>query len=292
MTITTIGTRSRLVRTLAAAGGATVLLLGAAACGSDGNATPKNATGQTGEQGGGGPQNQQGGPDGKVPGAVGKVAAVDGTTAQVQGMDGQVAVTWTAGTAFTKQVGAALSDVKVGDCVLVASADEGSGTNGPATAVTADTVRISAPANGSCAPTMRGPGGGPGPQLKGTPPSGGPEGGARPQIRGMGGAIGTVTAVSATGFTVASALPTASGSSSGTTTVTVTVDGGTTYSTMATGAATDVKVGVCVQADGSTDDTGAVTATSIAVTPAQDGQCGGLGRIRTADGNGSTSQES
>jgi hypothetical protein len=289
MTMTTdASTHPGLARKVAAACGAAVLLLGAAACGSDDkDNTDGRTTGRTGEQGG--PQNQQGGPDGQFPGANGKVAAIDGSTAQVQGMQGQVAVTWTGSTTFTKQVSAALSDIKVGDCVAVGSAEQSSSSS-PSTKVTADTVRITQPTNGSCALGMRGPGGdqGSGPQFNGTPPSDAPEGAERPQIRGLGGAVGEVTAVSSGGFTVSSVMP----GSDDTTAVTVTVDGDTTYSTTAKGAATDVKVGICVQASGTTDDTGAVAAKTIAVSPPEDGDCGGMVRFRSSDGDDNSQQES
>jgi hypothetical protein len=266
-----------------------VLLLGAAACGSGND---KNATGQTGEQGG--PQNQQrggpNGPGGPLPGANGKVAAVDGRTAQVQGMEGQVAVSWTDATTFTKEVSARLSDIKVGDCVAVGSGDTPSSGSTPSSTVTAATVRIIAKTNGSCAPAMRGPGGqdGTGPQTYGGPPPGSGDGGQRPQMQ-VGGAVGEVKAVSATGFTVDSVVP--GSNSSATTSVAVTVTAGTTYTTTAKGAASDVKVGTCVLADGSTDQTGAVTARTIAVSLPQDGQCGGFMRFRSDDGT-SSSQES
>jgi len=259
------------MRKTAVAAGVAALLLAVAACGSNG---PQGVRGQ-GEPGG--PQNAQAGPGagGRMPGAVGKVAAVTGSTAQVQGPDGQVAVTWTASTTFTKEVSATLSDVKVGSCVMVGSTDQTTPGSTPATAVTAASVRITAKDNGSCAVLPGGPGGpagsggpGGGPQVSGTPPSG--AAGQRPQVRGMGGAFGEVTAVSATGFTVASALP----GGTGTTTVTVTVGSGTTYSRTGPGAAADVKVGACVAANGHTDDTGAVTATRVAVTQPVDGQCG------------------
>lgn len=279
-------TDARLARKVAAACGAAVLLLAASACGSDkdGNA---DATGQTSGQGG--PQTQRGGGNGtQFPGANGKVAAVADHTAQVQGMDGQVAVTWTGTTTFTKEVSAGLADVKVGTCVLVGSDGQASGAT-PATAVTAASVRITAKTNGSCGMGLRGPGGQDGgPQFNGTPPSGAPEGGGqRPQVRGIGGAVGEVTAVSSDGFTVASVTP----GSDTTTSVAVTVDKDTTYTTTATGRASDVKVGVCVAANGSTDDTGAVTAKTIAVSPPQDGQCGGFMRFDGPNG-ASSAQES
>ena len=274
------------MRTVAAVCGATVLLLGVAACGSNDS---NGATGQTGEQGG--PQNrQQGSRNGTFPGANGKVAAVADRTAQVQGMNGQVAVTWTRSTTFTKEVGAALSDVKVGDCVMVGSTDQPSSGSSSSTSVTAATVRITARTNGSCTPVMRGPGGqgGTGPQTYGGPPPGS-GGSPRPQMR-MGGAFGEVTAVSATGFTVDSVVP-GGGTSTNTSSVTVSVGASTTYTTTAKGAASDVKIGVCVAATGTADQTGAVTATSIAVSQPQGGQCGGFARF-SSDGGGPSTQGS
>jgi hypothetical protein len=282
----------RLAGKVAAACGSVVLLLGASACGSNGNDKNAGTTGQTGQQGG--PNDQQGGPENPMPGTNGKVAAVTGSTAQVQGMDGQVAVTWTGSTTFTREVTARLADVRVGDCVLVGSADQPSSSDGtPATEVTASNVRITPKTNGSCDLGMRGPGGqaapggtGEGPQLNGTPPTGAPQGGRRPQVRAMAGAVGEVTAVSGSGFTVAAAKP----GSDDTTAVTVTVDGQTTYTATAKGSASDVKVGVCVAANGTTDDTGAVTARTVAVSQPRDGQCGGFAQFRSSDG--ASSQES
>ena len=283
----------RPTRKLAAVCGVAILLLGASACG---NSSDKSASGGT-YQPGGGSRDQEGGPGGggRMPGASGKVAAVDGSTAQVQGVDGQVAVSWRASTTFTKEVSAALSDVKVGSCVLVAPSGEPKASSGPTTAVTATSVRITAKTNGSCAAGLRGPGGsggpggqaGGGPQLNGTPPSGAPGGSQRPQVRTFGGAVGEVTAVSASGFTVDSVLP----GSDEKTPVTVSVAAATKYSRTVAGAAADVKVGACVAANGTTDDTGAVTAATIAVTQPVDGQCGGLMRFSSGH-DGASSQES
>lgn len=279
-----LSTDVRLARKVAAACGSVVLLLGASACGSGGNGTTNGTTGE------GAPQTQQrSGPDNRMPGANGKVAAVADSTAQVQGMDSQVAVTWTDSTTFTKEVAAALADVEVGDCVFVGSADETTSGSTPAGEVTAATVRITRKTNGSCAAGMRGPGGqgpsgssGEGPQVDGSPPEGAPSGGARPQLRGFGGAVGEVTAVSTSGFTVSSVRP----GSDTTTPVTVTVDGSTTYTKTAKGSAADVKIGACIVANGSTDATGAVTARTIAVSQPRDGQCGGLVRFQSSDGSG------
>lgn len=293
-TVNGIHRRRLLARRVAAACGAGVLLLGATACGSSDDGTTTTS----------GTPTEQSDPSTAVrqmPGANGEVAAVDGSTAQVQSQDaGQVAVTWTSATTFTKQVAAALEDVEVGDCVMVAPVQDDAASSDDSTAqptaVTADSVRISEPTDGSCTPAgVGGPGGGGGPQFQGSvedlpdgPPEGAPEGapdGARPQVRGFGGAFGTVKAVSASGFTVTTTVP-GENDASTTTDVTVTVAKATTYSTTATGAASDVKVGVCVRADGDSDSTGAVTATRIAVTPAVEGECtGGMVRFsRNADG--------
>lgn len=281
MNPTTTRRRTRAGRALAAACGAGVLLLGTAACGAAGNGAAAAGAGEhPGQQAGAGDQQGR-----RFPGAVGRVAAVADRTAQVQGMQGQVAVTWTAGTAFTTQVAATLADVKVGACVFVGSADQASSAS-PTTTVAATMVRITQPVDGTCGPTMRGPVQGSGPQ-QGAPPSGSPAGGQRPQFRGMGGAVGKVTALSTAGFTVASTRP----GSENATSVAVTVSGSTAYTKTVVGAASDVKVGVCVQAEGAADDTGAITATRIAISPAQGGQCDG--RVRMGPGgNGTNGQVS
>lgn len=303
----TLFTRTQAARRIAAACGVGVLLLGAGACGSDeqkpanqGTTTNQGSTGDSGPS-----TNQQGN---LRPGTDGKIAAVADSTAQVQSAaSGQVAVSWTSSTAFTTQVDAKLSDVKVGDCVMVtsesadASGDTSQTPPAQATEITATSVRISPPVDGSCTPTG-GPGGG-GPQFQGGPPQGGGNGGQPPaggqngappgggQFRGIGGAFGTVTSVNAKGFVVESTRPAQGDTAAETMTVTVTVAGTTTYTTTAKGSAADVKVGQCLRADGEADDTGAVTATRIAITPPTDGECGGFLR-RTAGGPGETGQAS
>lgn len=297
----TLASRTVVARRIAAVCGTGVLLLGAAACGSSGGTTNAAAgTGSTNAYGGSGQTSQQGG---QQPGANGKVAAVSGSTAQVQSNDGQVAVSWTSSTTFTKQVSAKLADVEVGDCVMVTSADQSTTAPTPgstptqATEVTAGSVRITAATNGTCTPAG-GQGRGPQANQNGDAPQGAPEGtpqgnaegGAPPaqgsnqgpggtgrgQFRGGfgGGTFGTVKAVSTKGFTVTSSFPgAASGSTATKTEVAVTVTGTTTYTTTAKGAAADVKVGSCLRADGKADDTGAIAATRVQLTTAVDGEC-------------------
>ena len=177
----------------------------------------------------------------RMPGASGTVAAISGSTAQVQNeQSGQVAVTWTAKTAFTQQVDATLTDVKVGACVAVTA--DGETTDGDP--VAASSVRITQATDDGCAAGFGGMGGGPG---GGGPGGGGPEGGERPEGaptdlpsdlptdrpgmagRAGGGTFGEVTAVSADGFTVSSTRP----GEDTKTTVEVTVAGATTYTTNA-----------------------------------------------------------
>lgn len=287
----------RRTRQMLALGGAGLLLFGATACGSGSNSPQAQSYPGSGTQNQGS-QNQNGQAQGRFPGANGQVAAVSGSTAQVQSqLSGQVAVTWTGSTSFTKQVSTTLAAVRTGVCVMVEPTSASASSASPGampTTVTAAHVRITAKTNGSCTPTFRG--GGTGPQTQGNGAQGLPPGGAAPeggtvpgggtgrtQFRGFG-AFGEVTAVSGTGFTVATTVP--NGSSTSTTRVTVTVAKSTTYTTTAKGSATDVKVGVCLRAEGTTDNTGAVTARTIAVSPSTGGQCGMVFSRNVAPGAG------
>jgi len=253
---------------IATACGAVVLLVAASACGSKSNDT-SNASTSTSDSG------SQTSQQGQFPGANGKIAALDGSTAQVQSQqNGQVAVTWNASTTFTKEVAASLSQVKVGDCVVATPSQSDSSSSTDTTKVTAANVRISTATGGTCTGGFGGPGGGQGPSFNGTPPSGAPTSapsGAPRQFRGSFGAVGKVTAVSGSGFTVSSTRP----GSDTATTVAVNTTSATKYTTNAKATASDVKVGGCMSAQGTTDDTGAVTAKTVALSAAVDGQCGG-----------------
>lgn len=285
------GARARAVRRTTAVAGAALLLLTASACGTANKAAVSAPTGGTGAQ------TVQQGP----PGVDGTVAAVTGSTAQVQNpQTGQVAVSWTGSTRFTQQVAASLSAVKAGECVMVAPTQTSASASSQPTSITAATVRISKPVNGSCAAFGRGgPGGGRPSFSQGaaggdfTPPSGAPSGfpsggPGRGRTFGGFGAFGTVTAVSGTGFTVKSVFPSGGGASTGSTSVSVSVNGSTSYTTDAAAHPTDVKVGVCLRAQGSTDSTGAVTARTIALSQPVGGQCtAGFFRAGGPDGAGS-----
>lgn len=258
----------------------------------DGAAPSASASGAaSGAAGGSG----QDGTRGRMPGASGQIAAKQGTTLQVQNQtDGQVAVSYTGKTAISAQVAATLKDVKVGGCVTVTpvtSASDGSDTTTQPTSITAATVRITAAVDGSC---TGGFGSGLGGGFGGDRPSGAPSGmpttrptdlpsGGPGGNRGMFGANGKVTAVSASGFTVASSFPrSTAGASTGasgdsgqptTATITVAVNGSTTYTTTRSADASALKVGKCVVATGQSDDTGAVAAQRLVVSDPVDGSC-------------------
>jgi len=277
--------RTPVVRSATALAGSVLLLGGLVACGgggSDGDATDSAArTAPTAAASGAAGR--------QLPGTSGLVADVSGRTLQVQGQLGQTAVTYSDATVFRAQVAATLDDVTVGSCVMVtpatsssASADGSDDTSRPTT-IAAGSVRITAATDGSCT-RGGGPGGSGRPSGRPTDlpsdlpndrPSDGPAG------RAGFGAFGTVSAVSADGFTVAQQQPDADGASAATTTsVTVTVSGSTTYTSTEKTDASSVKAGVCVTATGQADDTGAVSAESIAVSQPVDGECGfgGVGR--------------
>ena len=153
----------KLTRVTLATASSVLLLAALAACAGDHAATSatEGAPVAGGQQQGGAPAG-----GGRTPGASGTVAAISGKTIQVQNeQSGQVAVTWTAKTAFTQQVDAALADVKVGACVAVTS--DAQSTDGDP--VTATSVRITEATDDGCAGGM---GGGMG---------GGPGGGERPR---------------------------------------------------------------------------------------------------------------
>jgi hypothetical protein len=287
---------------------ATVALVSLAACGSSSTNTATGggqASGQATSGASGGAsvaEKGAGGFAGPNPGTSGKIAAISGKTLQVQNQtDGQVAVTYTAKTTITAQVAASLADVKVGSCVTVTPVMSASGVpsaqSGNTGTLAAGNVRISQPTNGDCLGglgTMR-PGGSASGFLSSRPsdfPSGRPSGFASGGPGGgrgfVFGANGKVTAVSATGFTVASQFPgTASQAPRDTT---VTVSGSTTYTTTKPGTASALKVGKCVVATGQSDDTGAVTADRLVVSDPVNGSCTGGFTIRRGAAGGQAGQ--
>jgi hypothetical protein len=218
---------------------------------------------------------------GSLPVASGSVAAVTGSSMEVQNQQsGQVTVNWTPSTAFSQSASVPSTSVAAGDCVSV------SGSSSKST-ITAKTVTISQPTAGKCSTGGFGggagrfgggqtpPGGGSGQRPGGG--SGGPPGGGGGRFGGAGNvgfASGKVTAVGSnsltvSGFSSASISKKSTKSSkkaSKTTTVKVATNSTTTYAEDQTAAASNLAVGDCVTAAGSTDSTGAVSATTVRIT--------------------------
>jgi hypothetical protein len=274
--VTTMNPPLHRVRATLAIASAVLLAASLTACGGD-DATATDDSGATTDQQGAAPSADQAGP-GTLPGASGEIAAISGKTMQVQSAtSGQVAVSWTAKTAFTQQVEAALADVEVGSCVLVESDADAEAGDGEPVAATA--VRITEATDDGCTAGfggpqagVGGPGGGPTDMPSDMPtdrptdmPSDMP---SDMQVR-MGGTAGEVVAVAADGFTVSTTLP----GEDDPTSVEVTVAKATTYTRMADADATALEVGRCVSATGDTDSTGAVTADRVSITDPVDGQC-------------------
>ncbi|MDU0314748.1 hypothetical protein RKE38_13700 [Phycicoccus sp. M110.8] len=239
------------------------------------------------------PTGGAGGGQGQFPGASGLVAAVQGRTLQVQGASSQTAVTWAAGTTFTRVVPTTAAAVRVGACVQVRSGQQ-PGASAPATQLVAASVMVSTPVKGTCSVAAAFGGRGAGPGQGGPRPSG-----TRTGVpgRGFGGAFGgvfgSVASVGAGSFVVTATVPQRGGTDTTTATpgtaprtVTVTTTAATTYTTTVPATAAAAKVGTCVTARGRADSTGAIAATAITVRPAVGGQCTGFGRPGSGVGRG------
>ena len=210
-------------------------------------------------------------------GATGTVAAVTASDIQLQNPRiGQVRITFTPSTSFTKTVPATAGDLVVGDCALATGASQPTGD--PAGPLTVMSVLISpAAADGTCTPVSFG---GPrGARGGGRPDGGGPSDAApsrsphRPAgaDRGRGAvALGKITSVNGADFVVQL------GPSN--TTRSVVTSQTTTFSKTVSTDKASVAVGECVSAVGPSDDTGTVTASSINIRqPGPNGCQGGFG---------------
>ncbi|GAA2154572.1 hypothetical protein FHX52_1505 [Humibacillus xanthopallidus] len=274
---------------------AAVAVLGLAGCSKAAQSAPLSPADQTSAVGGSaGAAGGAAGGRGQFPGVAGLVAAVTGSTAQVQGSNQQTAVTWTSTTRFTAQAAASASALAVGECVMArparpaggvpggaptTAANAGSGSPAPATSVAAATVQVFAKQGGSCSLSL---GNRTGSGASGTPssaPGGSPTGspgGAADGVRRAFGAVGMITAVGAGEFTVS---PTVRLGAMPTRPVTVTYTSSTVFTRLSRSAASAVKVGVCLSAQGRTDDTGALTAAAVTVSAPTKGTCQtGFGR--------------
>jgi hypothetical protein len=278
---------------VAAAAALTMTLAACSGSSSGGSGTPSPAVASP--AGGGSAAGETGGAG---PAAFGTIAAVSGNSVEVQNpTTGQTTVDFSAQTKITQQQTVTLAAVKPGLCVTATSAmPSATSSAAPSTGapdqprtITATTVLITSPANGSCGGFA---GFGNGQRPSGAPrPSQAPSSGARTGGRGLADVVsGEVKSVSGTAITVLSTRRAFGASSSATPTVatdTVDVSSATTYSqtVSATGAA--LVVGKCATAQGSPNSTGVVAATRIAVsTPGPQG-CSAGGRFGFGGGRGS-----
>lgn len=228
-------------------------------------------------------------------GATGTVAAVTASSLQVQNPRiGQVTVTFTPSTSFTRTVAATAADLVVGDCALAVGAPAPAGN--PAGPVTATSVLISpATAAGGCpASGFGGPGRGAGTGSPGSSPGSGSQGGAAPsrtpnRPSGAGRnrrstASGKIISIGGGGFVLQV------GASNATRSVTTTQT--TTFSKDVAADKSGLAVGECVSAVGPSDDTGAVAASSISIRQPGPHGCqagfGGRGPGRAGPGAATT----
>ena len=181
-------------------------------------------------------------------GTVGTISSVNGSTISLKALNGKTTTVQTSGsTTVTEAVSGSLTDIHVGDHILVM----GSGTS---TAVTAQRITDNGSNSIAARPGGSGNSGGP-PSGGGQPPSGssGAPGGRGGPPAGGGYADGTVTAVNGATLTVQSA----NGS-----TITVTTSSATTVLVTKPGTVSDLKVGEAIMWRGKTSD-GTTTATDI-----------------------------
>lgn len=271
----------------AACGGAATTKTGSSTgSSSNGSSAAAGSSGSTAGSGAGGGSGGAGSfGSGSFPGATGTVAAISGSTLEVQNPEtGQVSVLVTSSTAISRTVDVPASSVRTGTCVTVV------GTGSSTSAIAARTVSIRAATNGSCAIARRG--------FSGTPGHGSfPGAGTAPSRAGKrhptfgskeGFASGKVTATTSGGFTVLSTF------GKTTKTVKVATTTATTYTEVEKGTLSDVHVGSCASAFGSTSQTGAVTAKTLSLRQpgpkgctAGFGAAGGFGGFGGGVGGGS-----
>jgi hypothetical protein len=297
-------------RLASAAGLLAVMSLLAAACGGGGSSAAKapatttapvttttTPAAATNAGGAGSP----GGASAFGPAATGKIASITGNTLEVQNTEtGQTTVDLTASTTITASLKASLSDVTVGECVTA------TGSKGLAGAVKATSVTIFSSTSGTCNRGFGGGGGafgggGFGGRTGGTFPGAG----SRPRTtvtRPTGTvafASGKVTAVSGSTITVQGTrfafaggrTSTTNGALGTTTTVSpgpeiVTVSSATKYLKSGKATASQLTVGECATAIGSTNSIGVVTARALTITQPTSTGCtasfggfgGGFGR--------------
>ncbi|MGH7762684.1 MAG: hypothetical protein ACREOY_14915 [Candidatus Dormibacteraceae bacterium] len=220
-----------LVVTVAAIG------LAAVACGSP--ATAANTASPS-------PSSGRGGAQFRNNGASGQLVQVNGQTLILTGPSGDLTVSYSATTTFTRTSTAVLADIVPGVCILATGQKDAAG------ALTATTVRLSPkPAAGCAAAGRIGP--------NTSPPAGAtprPTASGQPAMAFISGEVSAAAGISIT------VLTTTSGSQ------TITVPTTAAVTTTVVAAPTDLRTGECLRATGARDAAGSVQATTITIMPA------------------------
>jgi hypothetical protein len=201
-------------------------------------------------------------------GADGQLVQISGNTLTLSSTSGiDTTVTYTASTVITKTSTGTVADVVPGVCITATGAKDATG------AITAATVSVSSPVNGSCSAGF-GFGGGGGARRSPSPgftPN--PAFANRAAVRGLVSAVnGTqVTVKTSTGAATTFTIPT---------TVRVT--------TTATATPSELTTGECIAAAGSRESSGTVSARSLIIVPAGPSGCfsGGAGGFGGFGGGG------
>jgi hypothetical protein len=201
-------------------------------------------------------------------GAAGQLVQINGQTLILTGASGDLTVTISGTTTFTRTSTAVLADIVPGLCVAATGQKDSAG------ALTAMTVRLSPKQASGCGAGQFGPNPNPSPGASPRPaPSGQPA---------MAFVSGEVAAATGTSITVL----TAAGPSQ-----TITVPTTAAVTRMTTASSTDLRTGECLRANGARDAAGNVAATSITITPAgPSGTCAsgiggrGPGRVGASPG--------
>jgi hypothetical protein len=209
----------------------------AVACGSA--ATAANTTSPS-------PSSGRGGAQFRTNGASGQLVQINGQSLILTGPTGDLTVTLSSSTTFTRTSTAVLADIVPGVCILATGQKDSAGV------LTATTVRLSPKVSGGCAAAGR------------LGPNASPPAGASPRptpsgLPAMAFVSGEVTGAAGISITV---LTTTSGSQ------TITVPTIAAVTTTVVAAATDLRTGECLRATGARDATGSVQATTITITPA------------------------
>ncbi|GAC1691198.1 MAG: hypothetical protein PVS2B1_13840 [Candidatus Dormibacteraceae bacterium] len=209
--------------------------LAVAACGNQAGAAKSSASPSPG-RGGGQARN----------GAAGQLVQINGRTLILTGATGDITITFTASTTFSRTSTAVLPDIVPGACIVATGQKDSTGV------LTASTVRLTPKTASGCGAGQFGPNPAPGASPRPTP-SDQP---GQPAMAVVGGEVQSATGTSITVLTA--------GSESQKIIVPTTAN----VTKTSTASSADLRTGECLRANGQRDAAGAVQATSITISPA------------------------